>query len=145
MILLRFTRSNRLISHLIRFFTWSQYSHVEIVIRGEGYLGACGNGGVQLRSLDYDPHCHYILRRVACTPLQAAQVIQFAKDKIGDPYYYTAILGFLVRRDWHEPRHWFCSELVAAAFEYAKIYKFPIKLNRITPERILELPEDENE
>jgi hypothetical protein len=46
-------------------------------------------------------------------------VIDFALAQVGKKYDYAGITGFLVRKDIQKAERWFCSELVAAAFESA--------------------------
>lgn len=126
---LRFTTNNDPVSRVIRWQTWSRWSHTELLITDEdagqfdlphaGYLGAHLDGGVLLRPLDYDPTCQFILADVDCTDDVKARVIEFGKAQLGKPYDLTAIFGILAHRDWHDPNHWFCSELNAAMFEAA--------------------------
>lgn len=142
---LRFTTSSSLISKGIRLFTWSKFSHVEIVVPGKGYLGAHYGTGVKLRPFDYDigPNGKTQRAFVACTPEQAQKVFEFAEKQINKPYDVSGCLGILFHRDWHNRTDsFFCSELVAAAFESAG---FPLvnpieKLDRVTPRDIFYSP-----
>ncbi len=61
--------------------------------------------------------------------------LAFAHAQVGKPYDYTAIAGFLARRDWREDDSWFCSELQAAAFEAGRrpLLNPTISINRISP------------
>ena len=64
-------------------------------------------------------------------------VIAAAASQIGKPYDYTAILGLGLRRDWQEEDAWFCSELVAWAFQHAGDPLFRADcLRRVTPQHL---------
>ena len=69
----------------------------------------------------------------SASPVDVA--IAYARAQIGKPYATTAIIAFLMQRDWQEPDSWFCSELQAAAlvdcgwFAHALATEF----NHITP------------
>ena len=78
---------------------------------------------------------------VACATLGAflgdATNQSAAASQIGKPYDYTAILGLGLRRDWQEEDAWFCSELVAWAFQHAGEPLFRAEcLRRVTPQHL---------
>lgn len=141
---LRFTKNNNLTSPVIRFLTWSKYSHVEFLL-DTGYLGALVDG-VKLRPFDYNPTCKYQMAEVTIPEEQGLgvseaikqSILKFAMDQIGKPYDWTALVGLEIHRDWHSPDSWFCSELIAAAFDKGG---FPLIRNiddRVTPGMIYE-------
>ena len=70
-------------------------------------------------------------------PASAAQESRyygFLSRQIGKPYDKTAIWGFALGRDWRERDSWICSELQAAAAEYAGIFgELYSPVNKITP------------
>jgi uncharacterized protein YycO len=41
----------------------------------------------------------------------------WASSQIGKPYDFSAVSGIAFDRDWHDENRWFCSELIAVAFE----------------------------
>lgn len=147
---LRFTTSKSWISNVIRLMTWSDFSHVEFLVDDEtprqfshgceGYLGSLGHGGVLLRPLDYDTPQRQVLATTVDLPTEMAFAVwSFAFRQIGKPYDVGAILAMPWRQDWKQPDSWFCSEMVAAAFDAGG---FPLlndwgKLNRVTPRDLL--------
>lgn len=145
MIKLRFIQENNIGSWAIRFWTWSPWSHVEFLIDNidnlpAGYLSA-REDGVQLRPLDYCKPTKEIFGTINCSSEIAAKVLDFAISQIGKPYDFTALLSFVIHRDWLEPDSWICSELVAASFaqaEYPLLDAF--ELNRISPRDIMLSP-----
>lgn len=79
-----------------------------------------------------------------------AAVIAAARSQIGKPYDLTAVLGIAIHRDWQDSARWFCSELVAWAFEQAGSPLFRADaVRRVTPEHLWMLapapPPDEAE
>jgi uncharacterized protein YycO len=135
MIILQFTARRKIGSWLIRQFTWSDYSHVDIVLPDGRLLGARLDGGVSIQPPGSFEEC---VRFEVDAP---NDVIRHVMSQIGKPYDYAAIFGIIFRRNWHNPKKWFCSELVAWAFEEAG---HPLlrteNFNRVTPRDLLLSP-----
>lgn len=111
MITLQFSSQNKIGSKLIQLATWSPYSHVDFVLPGGSLLGARGDG-VKIR----EPYGIY--DKCDRFKIDAPNsVIERALTQLGKPYDYSALLGFIFRRNIQDPKSWFCSELVAWAFE----------------------------
>lgn len=134
MIELQFATESTLTSDFIRFWTWSRWSHVDLVTPGGKFLGARLNGGVQLRNPGYTKFSNKLQLYVSCSKEVADRIWYYAHKQIGKPYDLTAIMGFAVRRDWANEEAWFCSEFVAFCFQAAGIPLLrALHLNRITP------------
>lgn len=140
MIVLQLVTTNDISSRLIRYGTWSDYSHVDFVLPNGQLLGAHLNGGVQAREPNYETFTKK-LRAVVDAP---DHVLVAAMSQIGKKYDWTAITDFVTRkkRNWREDDSWFCSELVAWAFEIARfpILNTAVDMWRITPRDILLSP-----
>lgn len=135
---LRFVTEDDLVSALIREKTWCDYSHVEFLLDDGTTLGARSSGGVQIRPTDYAKFSKIRVFSVACTVEQKFQIESFAKAQVGKAYDTGAIAGLLAHRDWRDPDKWFCSELVAAAFELAvPLLRIPDSVDRVTPRDLL--------
>lgn len=134
-IVLQFSANNGVASRLIRWFTWSPYSHVDFVLDNGKLLGAQTNGGVLVRA----PDSYSKVLRVAVEAPDA--VLEYAQSQIGKPYDYSGIFGIILRSNWHRSKNWFCSELVAWSFQQAK---HPLlrteNTSRITPRDLLLSP-----
>lgn len=140
MIRLRFTANRSLVSRAIRLFTWSDWSHVEMLIPAgmwgnhhDCWLSAWFDGGVELRPLDYTQPSNCIEATVLsdCDP---DQVLQFALNQLGLPYDLGAIFQAPRGCELTHQSSWFCSELIAAAFDSAGFNLINYHRNRITPE-----------
>lgn len=139
-ITVRFTASKSIACHIIRWLTWSEYSHVEFKT-STGYVGALPEG-VVWKPRQYDPHCNYALAHITVTPQELVKINEFLKAQIGKPYDFGAIVGIWLHRDWSHPGKWFCSELVAATFRAAgiKLVGDMEMKDRITPRDLLYSP-----
>lgn len=136
---LLFSRSNKIGSRLIRAATWSEYSHVDLILPSGMLIGALIDRGV----------CEYPLterlsvstkteiRRVGADEVVVAE---FLRSQIGKRYDFTALLGLTFHRDWQEDSRWFCSELLAAGIEHAGVSVVRKSANRVTPQNLLESP-----
>lgn len=138
LIRLRFVTEDDLVSAMIRRHTWCDYSHVEFVLDDGTTLGARFNGGVAIRPADYAKFTKMIEFVVPVTVEQKFQILSFAQAQIGKEYDCEAIAGLVFHRDWRNDDKWFCSELVAAAFEQAApLLNVRESVNRIAPRDLL--------
>jgi uncharacterized protein YycO len=128
-----FTRRRGVVPRLIRFFTWSDWSHVGIVFDGKIIESVAGIGVREVALAQAIPKgTDFQILSYRCD--DPAAVIAAARTQIGKPYDNSAIFGFIGRRDWQKPDSWFCSELVAWAFAHAGFALFrPDSVHRVTP------------
>lgn len=133
MIKVRFVDGPGFVSGFIKFWTWSDWSHVEIWTP-TGWLGARSSGGVQIRPWDYTTVVKEDIRTITLDPDTEVKLMNWFNAQIGKSYDYTALIGMPFRRDWHEDDKWFCSELVAAGFEAVGVPLLDAaELDRVTP------------
>jgi uncharacterized protein YycO len=132
------------ISAAIRFSTRSEFSHAEFIDTEAGVtFGSRSHGGVMERPCSID---HYTrVEQFTANSSHAEEAMRaayaWARTQAGKRYDYSAITGIAFNRDWRDEARWFCSELVAAAFENVG---FPLlstrpsdKVYRITPRDLL--------
>jgi uncharacterized protein YycO len=133
---LLFTNQADALSRAIRVATWSRWSHVALI---DGYcaIEALPPDGVTvndtevvlLRSREFE------LVDLPCR--DPAAVLAAAGSQVGRPYDYKAIAGLGLRRDWQADDAWFCSELIAWAFDVAGEPLFRAdSLRRVTPQHL---------
>jgi uncharacterized protein YycO len=135
---IRFVTEDSLVSALIRQHTWCEYSHVEFLLDDGTTLGAHASGGVRIRPADYDKFTKIAVFEVRMTVEQKFQIMSFAQAQLGKAYDCEAIAGIVLHRDWRASDKWFCSELVAAAFEQAlPLLNVQESVNRIVPRDLL--------
>lgn len=100
-------------SYLVRAWTDSSYSHVELVF-SDGWAGSSSfsDGGVRLKRIDFDPANWDFVELPAA--LEHAARAWFATYK-GEKYDLLGNLQFILAPFGEDGRRWFCSEACAAA------------------------------
>lgn len=127
-----FNRKHTIGSLFLRGYLWSKWSHCAI-IDGDQVIEAATKNGVVTRPLSdlLSESSAYEIVDFECSNPQA--VIEAARTQIGRPYDYFGILGIGFRRRWQDVDSWFCSELIAWAFDKAGFPMFSEDAFRITP------------
>ena len=131
-----FSTTSSLFSLAIRAATWSRWSHVSLV-DGDSIIQAHALHGV-IRT----PYNEAIATAQACELVRIpcadpAALIAAAASQIGKPYDWGAVFGLALHRDWQADDSWFCSELVAWAFQQAGHPLFrPETMRRVTPQHL---------
>ncbi len=112
-------------SRLIRWFNWSDYSHAAWLDDDDWtlYEAWIGTGVRALRSLHegHTPGTRVDVFNDQLSDAQRSTVRAFLTQEMGKPYDLPGVLRFATRRpeSRRSQQRWFCSELVAAAFEQA--------------------------
>ncbi len=88
-------------------------SHAEFVFEDGSTFGAKMDG-VKHRATS-ESKAYTRIERFTAPYIE--QAYNWALTQLGKPYDFTAIAGIALNRNWREDDSWFCSELVAAAFE----------------------------
>lgn len=115
-------RGRGILSALIRWQTWSNYSHAALVLPDGSIVEAWHRGpGVRKKQLT-DMKGVDIFSVKGLTAEQSKIAKGFALDQIGQKYDYFGVLRFLNRRKVSDNGKWFCSELVYAAFKEAGVH-----------------------
>lgn len=128
-----FLRKHGPASWLIRLACWSQWSHVAIqaddftVIHSTFWGRGVHRTRITELLREYSAH-----EWVDIAVPDESSAIAFLRGQLGRPYDWTALLGFLVRRDWAEPDRWFCSELLEAALLAGGLRRFRTDASRVT-------------
>lgn len=132
---LLFSTSRHPMSAVIRACTWSHWSHVALVA-GPCAIEAVTTGVRKVPVLEAMDHAKRgAIVELPCRDPEA--VIAAAASQVGKPYDFTAVIGLGLHRDWQEDDAWFCSELVAWAFEQAGEPLFrPEAVRRVTPQHL---------
>lgn len=133
-----FMRTRTISSPVIRFLTWSSWSHVALVDAHGTAYEARFQYGCTARPVRYP--------LLEATRYQFGHCVvdsgikQFLAEQIGKRYDWTAVLGLGVHRDWQDDDSWFCSELVATAFARVKAPLVNKRFGRVTPQDCYESP-----
>ena len=119
MIKLRFITENNIGSRIIRYYSWSEFSHVDFVWPTDAYLGARLDGGVRLRPYNYTKPAKQAFFGIELGKTKEREILGIAFAQIGKPYNWKGITGFALNEDWQSGKSWFCSQLVAHCFAAA--------------------------
>lgn len=127
---LQFSTTNHIGSRLIRWGTWSDFSHVDLVVPDGRLYGAVKSG------VDYHvlPDGTVRVERLRLD-VPADELLDVLLTQRGKPYDYGAIMAWPFRVDWRDPEKWFCSELIAWGCEQlGRPLVRPVEsVNRIVP------------
>lgn len=121
---------------IIRWLTGSDWSHCALV-SDSGY--AVEARWPRVRSVLVEEimrtHSKNLVVDIPCEDPDAAY--HAALEQVGKRYDLTALFGWLSGRDWQEEDSWFCSELVAWAFEKggSPLFRDGV-LHRVTPQNL---------
>ena len=126
---LQFVLGHDWTSDLIAWFGGANtgFSHVDAVLPDGCLLGSRSDQiglippGVQIRPPAYDRWRYYRVLTVPATPAQDVAFYEFLHQQLGKPYDKTAIVSFILNRNWREDDAWYCSELQTAALEAAGV------------------------
>ena len=119
-------------SWLIRFFTWSDWSHCGIALQNGMVLHTTWPKGVHLTPIE-EWVATYPAHEVIDVPLEyelSAEV--WSRNQLGKPYDLSGLIAFSTHRNWQEDDKWFCSELVGAALVKGGL-NFKVPSSRLTP------------
>ncbi len=111
------------LSRLIRWRTWSDYSHAAWVFPDQSVIEAWKGGVTHAPSIlaGHAPDTEVHLFTLDLTMDQRWAIQDFLIAQIGKPYDYAGILGFLTASKTENPARWFCSELLFTACKTAGI------------------------
>lgn len=128
-------------SAVIRWFSHSNYSHIDIIVDGHR-IGARSdkpvNGltGVERRPIDYGTFSRDDRLLIPVDGPHELDALEWLFKQIGKPYDTTGLFAsFLFDRPtpWRDESSWWCSELGMAYLEHAGIKPCRTPVNRITP------------
>ena len=116
-------KGTSILSRLIRWRTWSEYSHAAWVFPDGSVIEAWKGGVTHAPSIlaGHAPDTEVHLFTLDLTTEQRWAIQDFLIAQIGKPYDYAGILGFLTASKTENPGRWFCSELIFAACKSARI------------------------
>jgi uncharacterized protein YycO len=116
----------------LRTVMWSKYSHAAI-LDGNTVTDTtfCQGGVKQHHAKDFFEHYKtFELREIEVDETIARL---WLADQVGKGYDWTALLSFVVQRNWQEPDKWFCSELCEAMIDKFGKPRFRASASRVTP------------
>lgn len=114
----QFSTTNAIGSRVIRYFTNSDYSHVDLVMPNGNLLGAHLHGGVKERPPDYENFKRTL--RLGCMVPDIDAAYAYARAQVGKPYNWKAIIDMFLHRHRKftaDQKSFFCDELNYLIYE----------------------------
>lgn len=147
-IVLQFLGAEDLPSEAIEWFSQGEVAHVDAVLQDgpqrNWLLGARHDAvggappGVQIRTPGYKTVNRLVRATLNVGDAMADRFYQLIHAEIGKPYDSQGILGFVMGRDWRDPKAWFCSELQGAMLEACGYFpELATPSNKLTPAGLL--------
>lgn len=136
-----FTNSKKPAAPLIRFVTWSDFSHVAILMNDEEIIHSDFHG-VRIEPLKdlQERSKNWMIVEYECDCPEA--VIEACKTQLGKPYDFTGLFGILFRDiNLQDDSKWWCSEFPMYGSMIAGWPTFNVEyIHRLTPQHWLMLP-----
>lgn len=136
-----FTNSKMPLSPIIRAVTWSDFSHMAIIINETEIIHSDFHG-VRIEPLAalQGRSKNWMIVEYPCA--RPEDVIEACKTQLGKPYDFSGLIGIAIRNvDLQDDSKWWCSELPAYGGHISKQPFFQEEyLHRIAPQNWLMLP-----
>lgn len=130
---IHFCKSRDIGGLIIRLFTFSRWNHVAIEVGGIVYESVAA-GGVRCVPIESFPRLWARNESVNVRVESPDALLTFLNSQLGKPYDWNAIFAFPFRKNWHDEKKWFCSELVTEALIAGGSNAIPgLNSYRITP------------
>lgn len=111
------------ISHFaIRLWTWSRWSHAELVIDGVCYSSSSRDGGVRAKTIDLNSG-RWDAVDIALSDVQVAQALAWFLVNDGDRYDWAGVWRFVIPLLPQSESRWFCFESIGSALGFAGPHK----------------------
>lgn len=128
---IRLATDRNIISDIIRWYTWSQWSHVDLIAPDGKLIGARYKNGVQARPADYG---HFTRTLTLEAPKAPDSIYDWAYQQIGKPYSTRTILGLAFRQDFSDDNEFDCSEFaIMGSIQCGYPFLRTTHAGRITP------------
>jgi len=111
------------VSHYaIRLWTWSRWSHAELVIDGLSYSSSSRDGGVRGTVIDLASGRWDVID-IELDAEQGVQALSWFLVNWGDRYDWAGVWRFVIPLLPQSTNRWFCFEAIAAALGMAGAHK----------------------
>lgn len=107
---------------LTKLWTWSKYSHAEIVIRGRCYSSSSRDGGVRSKLIDLNSG-KWDVFDITNDIVVISKALLWFKEHENDKYDYRNILRFVLPFVGHNKKEWVCYEACGEALGIPNSHK----------------------
>ena len=115
---------------LIRWWTHSEFSHVELIINDTWHTSSIRDGGVRKRHSTARPTENWVFVAV---DIDTEKAVELFNEIEGMSYDWFGIaFSQFIKADGHEREKWFCSEVVALMMQLEEPQRYsPEDFNRL--------------
>lgn len=129
------TQPNNIGAWFLRLVMWSKWSHSAVYDDQTStvYDTTFWGGGVKKHTVEdfLRKYSEKAVRPISVNNQYGARV--WLEAQVGKKYDWTALLSWIVRRNWQDEDSWFCSELTEAFRNLFSTPRFREEVSRITP------------
>lgn len=108
--------------YAIRLWTWSKWSHAELVIDGWCYSASVMDGGVRRKQIDLDSG-HWDVIELDLTKKQVNDALSWFLSHDGDKYDFRNIARWVIPLVPQHPMQYVCFEAIGEALGFAGAYR----------------------
>jgi hypothetical protein len=105
----------------VRFWTWSRYSHGELLIDGVAYSSSPRDGGVRPKQINFNTG-RWDLYLIPEADVAAA--LRWFQEHDGEDYDWLGVIRFVLPFIPHRSKKWFCFEAIAASLGLPKPHRW---------------------
>jgi uncharacterized protein YycO len=131
-------RNNSVGSWLLRSLMWGRWSHSALWDRDRHVVvdTTLWQGGVRVHDEAdfFDHYPTHEVRDLGIPPENYAAARAWIEAQVGKPYDWTALVSFVVHRNWQDDDSWFCSEFLENIRNLFGLRVFRADASRITPQ-----------
>lgn len=108
--------------YLTKFFTWSKYSHSEIIIDGMSYSSSLRDGGVRKKIIDFDPD-RWDIFSITNNQDVKEKALQWFKENEGKAYDYRNLVRYVLPFVGHNKSQFVCYEACGNMLGFSDTHK----------------------
>lgn len=124
-------------SKALRLAMWSRWSHSAVYDRAAGlvYDTTMQHGGCQCWLADefFKMYPWFEVRELDVPDHKELEAVAWLEEQLGKGYDWTALVGFVLHREWQQDDVWFCSEHSETFRSLFETPRFRTNAGRITP------------
>lgn len=113
---------HKLSHYAIRLWTWSKYSHAEIVVNGVCYSSSARDGGVRSKVIDLNTGKWDVVE-LALSKTKTKYILKWFEIHNGNGYDYLNIVRFIFPFVKHRKNKWVCFESIGASMGFPAAHK----------------------
>lgn len=129
---------------VIRWWTKSRYSHVELILDGLLFSADAWENRVRFTN-SYNPLNWEIIDLGGLTDKQFSDISNFCNSQLGKKYDWLGVFGFVFPFIKQNSKKWFCSEICGAGLKLVGKVPVTTKTSKLPPQGLYDLTTSQNQ